>query len=106
MISFILSKADFCPACGRRSVSISGRRCGRCRAKLFYPHDNFSALRADLVESYWVFFKIKTARGYEGWVHSTHLLREPQPATPEDKIPELPPENYGKQPLPAGCSDK
>jgi hypothetical protein len=64
-----------------------------------WPEDNFAALDRELWKHFYVFFKDR------GWVHADHMGKDSEPLDPYPKLVK-PPESYGRQPLPPGCSDQ
>ena len=98
-----MKNQEQCPACASyRTIRWDQRRCGQCNAKLFRSEDDFVKIKEDCIYAFYVWFAIGKRGPFQGWVHSSHL----ENPTPYEKPMELvkPDKNYGKRPLPAGCS--
>lgn len=93
----LLRDPHICPQCFQRTVSRDVNRCTTCQCRLMWPDGNFAQLQREEWKHFYVFFKDR------GWVHADHVGKDTSPLTPDVKLTK-PPESYGRQALPEGCS--
>jgi hypothetical protein len=96
----LLTNQSRCPRCFSDRISRDLRRCMKCNAVLLLPGDTAVWLADQGLRSYYLWNR------EQGWVHSSHLANGM--TKPNERFPkaEKLPDDYGKRPLPKGCSDK
>jgi len=101
----LLTDPDGCPSCGHKhTINWDLRICRNCQTRLMKPSDNFALLKRIWLISFWVYFPLNSSGFFRGWTRSEHL-DDPNPIY-EFKLPEKPPEDYGrKSRLPGGSNE-